>query len=80
MPQLVVIRKVIVNFNKQKPKKIIEYNAARIIVKTLCSIRYVQDTSFTKFKKHRLHFLSRNLKQNSDYHALERHNENGTKN
>ena len=47
--------------------------------KTLAHIRYGKGTSFTKLKGHRLHFLASNLKKKSDYYALERHNDYGTK-
>jgi hypothetical protein len=40
---------------------------------------YGKGTSFTKLKGHRLHFLASNLKKKSDYYALERHNDYGTK-
>jgi hypothetical protein len=52
----------------------------RFIAGPLPHTRYDIQTSFTELYKHRLHFLSRNLEQNSNCHALERNNDNGTKN
>jgi hypothetical protein len=50
------------------------------IAKPLAVIGYGIQTSFTELYKHRLHFLSCNLNQNSDCYALERINDYGTKN
>ncbi len=55
-------------------------NPLRFIAGALGTIRYVKETSFTKLKKHRLHFLGKNLKQKSDNYALERNNDYGTEN
>ena len=46
----------------------------------LLAIGYVKGTSFTKLKAHSLHFLGYNLRSKSNYHALERNNDYGTKN
>ena len=50
------------------------------IAESLWCIGYVKGTSFTKLKAHSLHFLGYNLRSKSNYHALERNNDYGTKN
>ena len=50
------------------------------IAEPLCTYGYVKGTSFTKLKAHSLHFLGYNLRSKSNYHALERNNDYGTKN
>jgi hypothetical protein len=55
-------------------------NRLLAIYSPLPAIWYDIQTSFTELYKHRLHFLACNLNQNSDCHALERHNDYGTKN
>ena len=50
------------------------------IAGALWCIGYVKGTSFTKLKAHSLHFLGYNLRSKSNYHALERNNDYGTKN
>jgi arylsulfatase A len=56
------------------------YSGSTVCAPSCSSLRYGKETSFTKLKGHRLHFLSGNLKQNSDCYALERNNDYGTKN
>ena len=42
--------------------------------------RYGKDTSFTKLKEHRLHFLKTKFLSKNRNYALERNNNDGTKN
>ena len=60
-------------------KIIAPFGMLRFIYLALAVIWYGKGTSFTKLKGHRLHFLASNLKKKSDYYALERHNDYGTK-